>query len=101
MNVSSAEDWERKVLIGITWSSLARYYYFMTASSWGTWHHQLHLKEAMSLPVRFPQDLRLREEIVDVVNTLMNWPVLPGQQITELSREVAPLRPILFCCLMT
>src|SRR5205807_6348838 len=90
-NVDDAEDWERKVLIGVIWSSLARYYYFMTASSWGTWHHQLRLEEAMSLPVRFPQDTELRNEIVDVVNTLMNWPVFTGQNPLELQKQVAPL----------
>ncbi len=73
VNIDNAEEWERKVLIGIAWSSLARYYYFMTASSWGTWHHQLHLEEAMSLPIRFPQDVKLRNEIIDVVDILMNW----------------------------
>ena len=75
VNVDNAEDWERKVLIGIIWSSLARYYDFMTVSSWGTWHHQLHLEEAMSLPVRFPKEGKLREEIVETVNTLMNLSV--------------------------
>ena len=91
LNVNDAEDWERKVLIGIIWSSLARYYYFMTASSWGTWHHELHLEEAMSLPIRFPQNPKLLNEIVDVVNTLMNWPVLTGQNPLELQKQVAPL----------
>src|SRR5260370_34549127 len=74
INVDNADDWERKVLIGIVWSSLARYYYFMTVSSWSTWHYQLHLEEAWSLPIQFPQDVKLRNEIVDVVNILMNWP---------------------------
>jgi len=91
LNVNDAEDWERKVLICIIWSSLARYYYFMTASSWGTWHHELHLEEAMGLPIRFPQDTELRSEIVDVVNTLMNWPVFTGQNPLELQKQVAPL----------
>lgn len=74
VNIDRAADWERKVLIGITWSSLARYY-FMTVSSWGTWHHQLHLEEAMNLPIRFPDEGELRREIVEVVDTLLNWPV--------------------------
>jgi hypothetical protein len=74
INVDNADDWERKVLVGIAWSSLARYCYFMTVSSWSTWHHQLHLEEAWSLPIRFPRDVKLRNEIVDVVNILMNWP---------------------------
>ena len=90
INVDDANEWERKVLIGIAWSSLARYYYFLTGSSWGTWHHQLHLNEAMSLPVRFPQEEQLREEIIENVNILMDWPVhelLKG----DLLQAVAPL----------
>ncbi len=89
VNVDNADDWERKILIGIIWSSLARYYYFMTVSSWGTWHHQLHLEEAMSLPVRFPHDPELRDEIVQLVNTLMNWPVSWRQDPSILYREIA------------
>ncbi len=91
VNVDGAEDWERKVLIGIIWSSLARYYYFMTVSSWGTWHHQLHLEEAMSLPVRFPRDPGLRDEIVELVNTLMDCPVAWRQDFSVLHREITHL----------
>jgi type I restriction-modification system DNA methylase subunit len=91
LNVDEAEDWERKVLIGILWSSLARYYYFMTVSSWGTWRHQLHLEEAMSLPVRFPRNPELRDEIVNLVNTLMDWPVSWRQDPLALRPEVEPV----------
>ncbi|HEY1352235.1 MAG TPA: N-6 DNA methylase [Ktedonobacteraceae bacterium] len=75
LNVDKAEDWERKILIGILWSSLARYYYFMTTSTWGAWHHEIHLEEVMSLPICFPKDELLRDEIVEIVNTLMNLSV--------------------------
>jgi hypothetical protein len=75
VNVNDAEDWERKVLIGILWSSLARYYYFMIASTWGVWHHEIHVEELMSLPIRFPEEGQLREKIIETVDKLMNWPV--------------------------
>lgn len=75
INVDNAEDWERKILIGILWSSLARYYYFMIASTWGAWHHEIHIAEMMSLPIRFPKEGKLREEIIEIVDTLMNLPV--------------------------
>jgi hypothetical protein len=91
MNVNDAEDWERKILIGIIWSSLARYYYFMTVSSWGTWHDQLHLEEAFSLPVRFVRDEKLRERIIGIVNKLLNEPVhdfMPGNTIPLLEQEL-------------
>jgi type I restriction-modification system DNA methylase subunit len=73
VSLEEALDWERKVIVGILWSSLARYYYFMTASSWGTWHHQIHLEEAISLPIRLPEDTRIRGEIVNIVNQLQSW----------------------------
>ncbi len=75
VNVNDAQDWERKILIGILWSSLARYYYFMIASTWGTWHHEIHVEELESLPIRFPEEGQLREEIIEIVDELMNWPV--------------------------
>jgi hypothetical protein len=73
IKVSNLDEWQRKVLIGILWSSLARYYFFMTASSWGTWHHEIHLSEMKSLPIRFPDDLTLRQRIVQIVDELRNW----------------------------
>lgn len=70
IQLTQAEDWERKVLIGILWSSLARYYFFMTASSWGTWFHKISLSGLKELPVRFPNDSSLRQRIVRLVDEL-------------------------------
>ena len=70
IRMDNAEEWERKLLLGIFWSSLARYYFFMTASSWGTWHYEIHLEEILNLPVRFPQDQGLKSRIVKIVDEL-------------------------------
>jgi hypothetical protein len=70
IKMDNAKAWERKVLLGIFWSSLARYYFFMTASSWGTWHDDIHLEEILSLPIRFPDNLELTEKIVRIVDEL-------------------------------
>ena len=67
------QDWERDILIGILWSSLARYYFFMTTSSWGTWHYEIHLEEVINLPIRFTDDLRLRKRIENIVDKLRIW----------------------------
>jgi hypothetical protein len=40
---------------------------------WGTWHYEIHLEEVKRLPVRFPDNLELRERIVQIVDTLRNW----------------------------
>jgi type I restriction-modification system DNA methylase subunit len=73
INLDKAEEWERKILIGIMWSSLARYFYFMTISSWGTWHNQMYVREFTSLPICFPSDITLRKKIIRVVDRLQNW----------------------------
>ncbi|SRR6266851_1823587 len=90
VNVNDAEDWERKILIGILWSSLARYYYFMIASTWGAWHHEIHVEELEGLPIRFPNEGQLREKIIEIVDELMNWPV-HGLMVGDALQAVAPL----------
>lgn len=67
-----AETWEYQVLVGILWSSLARYYYFLTTSNWGVWHHEIYLNEVEQLPVRFPSNERLRNRIINCVEKLQN-----------------------------
>ncbi len=70
INVDKAEDWERKILLGIIWSSLSRYYLFHTSGSWGTWHHAIHLEEVLNLPIRYPDNPELRYKIVNIVDRL-------------------------------
>lgn len=70
LRIDNTEDWERKLLLGILWSSLARYYFFMTASSWGTWHHEIHLEEILNLPVRFPKNKKIISKVVGIVDKL-------------------------------
>ena len=73
MNLDRAEEWERKILIGVLWSSLARYYFFMTSGSWTIWHKEIHLWQLEEFPIRFPDDLELRNRIVTIVDKLRNW----------------------------
>jgi len=73
IRIDDIEDWQRKVLIGIIWSSLARYYFFMTSGSWTIWHKELHLWQLEQLPIRFPNELSLRNRIVKSVDQLRNW----------------------------
>jgi len=62
---------EHRVALGILWSSLARYFLFMTAANWGAWHDDVGLdEELLALPIRFPEDARLRERILRVVDEL-------------------------------
>ncbi len=74
ISLNNATDWERKILTAIFWSSIARYYFFMTTSSWGTWHHEIHLKDGiMNLPIRLPDDISLRNRIIEIVDELRDW----------------------------
>lgn len=73
IRMDNAEDWERKILAGIIWSSIARYYFFMTTSSWGAWHHAIHQDGLLNLPVRFPDDPDLRSRIVGIVDELRSF----------------------------
>lgn len=54
---------ETDIIGAILWSSLFRYYMFMTASTWGTWHQELHLNEVLEFPIALP-DKELREAIL-------------------------------------
>lgn len=65
--------WRYQVVLGIFWSSLARYFYFVTGSSWGVWHHELHLDdEILSLPICFPEDGPLKDRLLRIVEELQN-----------------------------
>lgn len=73
VKLNSLEDWQRKSIVAIFWSSLARYYLFMTSGSWGMWHHEIKLEPVGSLPIRLPNDNDLKEKIVFIVDKLRNW----------------------------
>lgn len=62
-------DPEAKVLLGIFWSSLARYYFWLTAGSW-LWHNEIHLEHVRRMPIRLPAEPRLRQRIVSIVDRL-------------------------------
>jgi N-6 DNA Methylase len=73
IRLDKLEDWERKIIIGILWSSLARYYFFMTANNWGVWHYELYLVELLTLPVRFPNNEQLKNQIINIVERLQQF----------------------------
>jgi hypothetical protein len=64
--------WQELVITGISWSSLARYYHFMTAGSWGLWHDEIHLENVEQMPIYLPKDTRLRDRIVRAVEELQS-----------------------------
>lgn len=64
------EPWQELVITAIYWSSLARYYYFVTSGSWGLWHDEIHLENVEAMPIRFPTERKLRSRIVRTVEKL-------------------------------
>jgi type I restriction-modification system DNA methylase subunit len=70
IRLEGLEPWQEATLIGIFWSSLARYFYFTTAGSWGLWHDEIHLGDVEQMPVCFPKDATLRNRIVRIVSEL-------------------------------
>lgn len=64
------EPWHEAIIVGIIWSSLARYFYFMTSGSWGFWHDELKLENVIQMPICLPTDGELRNRIVRIVNDL-------------------------------
>jgi len=60
---------EAKIILGIFWSSLARYYFWLTAGSW-MWHNEIHLEDIQDMPIRLPEDAKVRDRIVRIVKKL-------------------------------
>jgi hypothetical protein len=88
IKLRDAQTWEYKVILGIFWSSLSRYYYFLTSSAWGMWHYELHLEEIERMPIRFPDSRTLRNRIVKIVDDLRTLP--PSRHSSHKSKRKAP-----------
>lgn len=64
-----------KVLCAYLNSSLARYYYFLTSSSWGIERDQIHPNEYLSLPFAIPDDSRIStDQIASFVDEVQRDP---------------------------
>ena len=66
------QNWKYSVLIGILWSSFARYYLFLTSSSWGLWHDKVLVGERLQLPVVFGEDNYATAKVISIVDKLRN-----------------------------
>ena len=61
-----------KTLLGVLWSSLARYYFFMTTTNWGVWNYKILVGELMDLPIDFRND-GSGYKIIRAVDKLLNY----------------------------
>ena len=71
------EAWQEAIITAIYWSSIARYFYFTTAGSWGFWHFEIHLENVEQMPICFPTDTKLRDRIVRLVEELQSLDLQP------------------------
>lgn len=78
IRLKGLEPWQELTITAIYWSSLARYYYFMTSGSWGLWHDEISMENVEEMPICFPKDVRLRDRIVRIVEELQGLDVRPG-----------------------
>ena len=64
---------EARVILGILWSSLVRYYFWMTSGAWAGWHYEILQPTVKSIPVRLPNDNGTRRKIESIVSKLQEF----------------------------
>jgi SAM-dependent methyltransferase len=71
IHLGQLTDWQAKVAIGLTWSSLGRYRVFMKSGSWGLWYDQTVAEDWLNLPLRLANepDIHARR-IVSLVDAI-------------------------------
>jgi hypothetical protein len=79
VRLEGLQPWEEKVVLGLYWSSLAKYYFFLTLGSSGPWHDKFLEGDVPTLPIALPREQASRERIVDIVSKLQALRVVdPG-----------------------
>ncbi|MFH1527961.1 MAG: N-6 DNA methylase, partial [Bacteroidota bacterium] len=74
LKLQEPAEWKYKTILGILWSSFSRYYFFMTASTWGLWHHEIHLDdELLQIPVVLDKGNPATKAIISVVDELRSY----------------------------
>ncbi len=90
---TSPEQWLYKAMLGIIWSSISRYYLFMTSSQWGLWYSNIHfVDELLQLPVVLDKDNISTTKVISVVDKLRAYhpekqDVLPQKGVSESTIE--------------
>ncbi len=93
--IKLAEDseWQYSVTIGILWSSLARYFLFLTTHFWGLWRDKVLINERLELPVIFDRTNPATQKIISLAGKLHDHAPLernvlqPGGIPAEVTKE--------------
>ncbi len=91
VKLSENARWRYRIILGVLWSSLAKHFFFITGSSWGVWHHELHLDdEILSLPICLPEAGPLRTRLIRIVGELQRCDPasVPGERIHRLEKDL-------------
>ncbi len=75
-------------VLGITWSALATYYFWLTASSWGMWHDESQKHIACGLPIAFTKSGGLSTRITRIVAALQSIASAPTSELIDLDSAV-------------
>jgi len=75
---------EARCVVGNYWSSLARYYLWMTSGSWGMWHDETLVGAFRSFPIAQPENESLRNRIVSIVETLETIEDAPSGVLSKM-----------------
>ena len=74
IRLKGSETWKYKTILGILWSSLTRYYFFMISSNWGLWHHEIHVDdELFQLPVVIDKSNTATKKLIAIVDKLREY----------------------------
>lgn len=79
-------EWQEKVLLGIFWSDLARYYLFLTTGSWGMWHDELSMAAIGKMPIVMPSNQKMVSELIEVVDALRAYDLRASSQLFDASQ---------------
>ena len=80
-------EWQEKVLLGIFWSNLSRYYLFLTTGSWGMWHDELSMAAIGKMPIVLPSTEKTASELIEVVDALRAYDLRASSQLFDGSQE--------------
>lgn len=73
ITLNEDNDRQYKFILGILWSSFARYYFFMTSGTWMPWHPKIHLDDILGLPIKFDKSDNDIESVIILVNKLRDY----------------------------
>ncbi len=65
--------WKYKLVVGILWSSFARYYLFLTSANWGVWHDKILINERLRLPIVLDKKSPFTAKVISIVDKLRSY----------------------------